>query len=71
MYDTVFPFFVNLVDSSETPTPTPTTDTSSTPASQAQEAPTEVRTRQKYDPAWGYCTQITEGGRAKIKCMNL
>jgi len=28
-----------------------------------------VRTRQKYDPAWGYCTQITEGGRAKIKCM--
>jgi hypothetical protein len=28
-----------------------------------------VKTRRKTDPAWAYCTQFTNGGRKKIKCM--
>nr|XP_034570652.1 uncharacterized protein LOC117835402 [Setaria viridis] len=46
-------------------------DSSDTPSSAApsQEVGTEVRTRRKTDPAWGYCTQVTEEGKKKIKCM--
>jgi hypothetical protein len=39
----------------------------STPST--QETSAEVKTRRKSDPAWRYCTQFTEGGRKKIKCM--
>jgi hypothetical protein len=28
-----------------------------------------VKTRRKTDPTWAYCTQFTDGGRKKIKCM--
>ena len=64
---TVF-LFSHTVDSSDTPTPvgTENSNQNSTPS---QEAATEGRTRRKTDPAWGYCTQIMEGGRKKIKCM--
>jgi len=61
---------VHIVDSLATPTPGDTDsgqNQSATPAT--QEASAEVRTRKKSDPAWGYCTLITEGGRKKIKCM--
>jgi len=61
---------VHIVDSLATPTPSDTDsgqNQSATPAT--QEASAEVRTRKKSDPAWGYCTLITEGGRKKIKCM--
>ncbi|CAD6202945.1 unnamed protein product [Miscanthus lutarioriparius] len=55
------------MDSSETPTSVDTySNRNSTPT---QEAAVEVKTRKKYDPAWGYCTQFTEGGKKKIKCM--
>ena len=61
---------MHIVDSSATPTLGDTDsgqNQSATPAT--QEASAEVRTRKKSDPAWGYCTLITEGGRKKIKCM--
>jgi len=61
---------VHIVDSSATPTPGDTDSGQNQIATPAtQEASTEVRTRKKSDPAWGYCTLITEGGRKKIKCM--
>ncbi|XP_039853730.1 uncharacterized protein LOC120712084 isoform X2 [Panicum virgatum] len=51
--------------SSDTPTPT---DSSSNPTPSVQVA-VEAKTRRKTDPAWGYCTQFTEEGKKKIKCM--
>ncbi|CAO2171413.1 unnamed protein product [Urochloa humidicola] len=54
------------VDSSSTPTTVESTPNS---APSVQEAVAEVKTRRKTDPAWGYCTQIVENGRKKIKCM--
>ena len=59
-------FLLHTVDSSDTPTPVDS-NRNSTPST--QEASAEVKTRRKSDPAWGYCTQFTEGGKKKIKCM--
>ncbi|CAO1947483.1 unnamed protein product, partial [Urochloa humidicola] len=54
------------VDSSSTPTTVESTPNS---APSVDEAVPEVKTRRKTNPAWGYCTQIVEDGRKKIKCM--
>jgi hypothetical protein len=64
----VFSVVSNIVDSSQTSAPvgTDNTNQNSTPS---QEVSTEGKTRRKTDPTWGYCTQIMEGGKKKIKCM--
>ena len=59
-------FLLHTVDSSDTPTSVDS-NRNSTPST--QEASAKVKTRRKSDPAWGYCTQFTEGGKKKIKCM--
>ena len=61
-------FLLHTVNSSETPTSVDTdSNQNSTPST--QEATAKVKIRRKSDPAWGYCTQFTEGGKKKIKCM--
>jgi len=58
------------VDSSNTPTTVSTDDTNQNQNSTPSQKPaTEARTRRKTDPAWGYCTQVIEGTKTKIKCM--
>ncbi|CAO2199203.1 unnamed protein product [Urochloa humidicola] len=58
------------VGSSDTPTPpVENVNTNSNPSQEAAIEETQGRSRRKTDPAWGYCTQIMEGGRKKIKCM--